>query len=137
MIPLKASLVFVLLALASASSHADPCEPIRARIEAQIRDAGVAVFSVTTVEVAASVSGEVVGSCDNGTKKIVYAKGVAPADPADPAAPAAPAGSPAGAVVPGAKPVLSRPSVAKPTPERGILTECRDGTVSMGGTCKP
>lgn len=129
---LKASLTLVLLAVASGASHADPCEPIRARIEAQIRDVGVAQFSVTTVDKDASVPGKVVGTCDNGAKKIVYAKGDPGANP-----------SPAAASVPpqpSAKPKLPKPAPRRPvepTPDREILTECKDGTVSMGGTCKP
>jgi hypothetical protein len=125
---LKASLTLVLLACASTASLADPCEPIRARIEAQIRDAGVASFTVTAVDLDAAVPGEVVGSCDNGSKKIMYAKGDAGASPKPQAAapvsrlPPKPAG-----------PVLRQP--ANPTPTHQILTECKDGSVSMGGSC--
>lgn len=127
---MKASLTLVLLALASTTSHADPCEPIRARIEAQIRDAGVATFTVTTVDQDASVPGEVVGSCDNGSKKIVYAKGDAGANPGPQAA------APASQLPPKpARPALRQP--VNPTPTHQILTECKDGSVSMGGTCKP
>jgi hypothetical protein len=130
----KASLTFALLAAASAASHADPCEPIRARIEAQIRDAGVASFTVTTVDLDASVSGEVVGSCDNGTKKIVYAKGDASASPKPQAAAPAPAATPPSPLPPKPpKPAPRRP--VNPTPTHQILTECKDGSVSMGGSC--
>jgi hypothetical protein len=116
-----------LICLAGAA-HADNCEPIRAKIEAQIRDAGVARFSVTVVPQDRPVAGEVVGSCGNGQQKIVYTRGVgedAPASPASPTArPAAPVGGP-----PPVRPVL------RPTPETEILTECRDGSVSRGGSC--
>jgi hypothetical protein len=129
---MKASLTLVLLALASTASHADPCEPIRARIEAQIRDAGVASFTVTTVDLDASVPGEVVGSCDNGSKKIVYAKGDAGASPKpQAAAPAAVPPSPPPQKPP--KPAPRQP--VNPTPTHQILTECKDGSVSMGGSC--
>jgi hypothetical protein len=129
---LKASLTLVLLVCASGASHADPCEPIRARIEAQIRDAGVATFTVITVDQDASVPGQVVGSCDNGAKKIVYAKG-APGAGTSPVTPAPIAASPQPSKPP--KPAPRRP--ANPTPVHEILTECKDGSVSMGGNCKP
>jgi len=54
----------------------------------------------------------VVGSCDLGSKKIVYQREGAPA-----------AGG-----------ALARPAPA-PANER-ILTECKDGTVTVGGSCK-
>lgn len=131
---MKASWTLVLLTLVSTASHADPCEPIRARIEAQIRDAGVASFTVTTVDLDVSVPGEVVGSCDNGTKKIVYAKGDAGASPKPQAA------APAPAAVPPSPPPQKPPKPAprqpvNPTPTHQILTECKDGSVSMGGSC--
>lgn len=116
--------LLVVLSALSAAAHADNCEPIRAKIEAQIRDAGVAEFSVTVVANEAPVAGEVVGSCDNGQKKIVYTRGVA----------AAPASAPApSAADRAAKP--APPRARNPTPEAEILTECKDGSVSRGGTC--
>ncbi|MDM7948512.1 DUF1161 domain-containing protein [Hydrogenophaga sp.] len=118
--------VLVLLAQVGAA-HADNCEPIRARIEAQIRDAGVARFSVTVVPNDMPVTGEVVGSCGNGKQKIVYTRGVGadvPAIPSPLTAQPAPVGSP-----PQVRPVR------RPTPETEILTECRDGSVSRGGSC--
>jgi hypothetical protein len=116
-----------LICLAGAA-HADNCEPIRAKIEAQIRDAGVAVFTVTVVPNAVAAEGEAVGSCDNGQKKIVYARGSA-ATPAPAAMPPSTAAR-APASVPPASP---RPR--RPTPESDILTECKDGSVSRGGSC--
>lgn len=92
------------------------CDTLRAEIEAKIAASGVANFSVITVDGAdasATASGQVVGSCDLGTKKIVYQRERDAASP-PPAATSAPAsrGAP-------------------------MLTECKDGSVSMGGTCKP
>lgn len=121
---LKSLLTAALVALGGAA-HADNCEPIRAKIEAQIRDAGVAVFSVTVMPQDAPASGKVVGSCDNGQQKIVYTRGVAAVEAPAAVQPARPASPP---------PV--RP-VRRPTPETGILTECKDGSVSRGGTCPP
>lgn len=117
---------------ASAASAADNCEPIRQRIEANIASKGVTGFSVTVVAASAEVAGDEVGRCGHGTRKIVYTRdgaspGNAPAVmqpvapmPAKPASPSA-----SGAAAP-AKSVKGPP----------ILTECKDGTVSMGGVCK-
>jgi hypothetical protein len=89
----------------AAAPEATTCETLRARIETQIRDAGVQNFRVDVVDAAASAPGQLVGNCGLGTRKIMYVRGsptnnVAPAERAD-----------------------------------TILTECKDGTVSKGGSC--
>jgi hypothetical protein len=91
-----------LLALAPAVGAAETCETIQARIDAKIRASGVQAFTLRTVDAAAKVDGKVVGSCDLGTKKIVYSQAGAAARPGKDA----------------------------------ILTECKDGSVSMGGDCR-
>ena len=129
---LKSTPLLFAFALAASASHAaDNCEPLRAKIEAQIAGTGVTGFTITTVDAAADVPGKVVGSCDNGTKKIVYARGSGPTR-AVPAPPAASAAAPA----PVPRPVAKPKAVKKATREEDILTECKDGTVSMGGSCK-
>ena len=101
-------LTFSALLLWSVASHANNnCESIRAQIDTKVRASGVTDFVLSVVEVGAKVGGRVVGSCDLGTKKIVYSQ---------------PAFAPA-------------PVKAKP-PEEGILTECKDGSVTIGGDCK-
>jgi len=95
----------IAFAFAGAAAAAEPCEALRAQIEAKIAAAGVTRFTVTTVDAAAVAAGQVVGSCELGSKKIVYQREGAPA------AGAAPAGE-------------------------EILTECKDGTVSVGGDCR-
>ncbi|OUL98605.1 DUF1161 domain-containing protein [Variovorax sp. JS1663] len=94
---------------AGAVSAAESCEALRAQIEAKIAAAGVARFAVVTVDAAAPAGGQVVGSCELGSKKIVYQREGGPG-----------------------------PSAALPPPVRGerILTECKDGTVSLGGDCR-
>jgi hypothetical protein len=119
------SLCAVALMTLASAAHADNCDPIRAKIEAQIRDAGVARFSVTVAPNDTPVTGEVVGSCDNGQQKIVYTRGVAAVEAPAAAQPARPASPPP-----------LRP-VRRPTPETEILTECKDGSVSRGGACPP
>jgi len=127
---LKFSPILFSLAVAGASHAADNCEALRVQIEANIASKGLADFTVTTVDAAAPVPGQVVGSCDQGAKKIVYARGNGPARVAPPA-PAAPAAAAAPVQRPAAKPRVAR----KATREEDILTECKDGSVSMGGRC--
>ena len=59
-------------AFAGAAAAAEPCETLRAQIEAKIVAAGVTHFTVTTVDAGAAAAGQVVGSCELGSKKIVY-----------------------------------------------------------------
>jgi hypothetical protein len=59
-----------------------------------------------------------VGSCDQGAKKIMYAKTgsiVAPSSSSQPS---------------------PREAMPKKNSADSILTECKDGTVSLGGSCK-
>lgn len=110
-------LISLMLAFAGAAHGAEDCEALRTRIELKIAASGVARFTVTVVDANASADGQVVGSCELGTKKVVYLKdaGAAPAP--------APASIPAS-------------SVPKPVPAQGsdepMITECKDGTVTMG-----
>ena len=111
--PLRELLATAPLWLAAAAS-AQTCEAIRDGIDAKIRAAGVASFTLQVVDSAASAPGQVVGRCDRGAKKIVYAKTVA-------------------AAAEGARPAPRPPARGKNEP---ILTECKDGTVTMGGDCR-
>lgn len=121
------SLLAAVLCLAACSAQAaDTCEELKSRIEANIAGKGVLDFSVTVVDEAATVTGQVVGHCGNGTQKIVYSRGARAG-----ASSAGSAASPGIAAKPAAAPV-----VPKPGKNQGILTECKDGTVSVGGTCK-
>ncbi len=103
--------------LAFATAHAGNCEDIRARIDAKIKTTGVEKYALTVVDAAANVPGKVVGSCDLGSRKIVYNK--------DPSANQTPAALPS--------PIRSKPS---PSNSSAILTECKDGSVSVGGDCR-
>jgi hypothetical protein len=105
---MKPWLIPIVWAFAGAASAAENCEALRTQIEAKIAAAGVTRFSVTAVDASAPAAGQVVGSCELGSKKIVYQR--------------------EGGPVQGAAP-------AQPGSER-ILTECKDGTVSLGGDCR-
>lgn len=106
-----------LLAALASPTHALTCEELKSQVEAKIRAAGVKHFSVVVTESSASAPGRVVGNCGQGTKKLLYTS------VSSGASPAAPAGPPASA----AAPRHARPPV---------LTECKDGTVTLGGDCK-
>jgi hypothetical protein len=111
---LKFSPLFFLLCasvLSSTAAHADNCEPLRAQIEANIASKGVAAFTVTVVRTEAVVVGDTVGTCAQGTKKIVYARGTAPASAA--------------------------PRPRQPTRDEDIWVECKDGSMVKGGGCRP
>lgn len=99
-------LTFLAAASASASTS---CDTLRADIEARIAAAGVTRFSVTTLDAETSANGQVVGTCELGTKKIVYSRDGSAVTSGD-----------------GPPPRKSAP----------MLTECRDGSVSVGGDCR-
>jgi Protein of unknown function (DUF1161) len=129
---LKFLLPAVVLACLSAPSYADNCEDLRAQIDAKIKAAGVASYSVAVVDSAASAPGKVVGSCARGQKKIMYAVNAAPtALQTKPPVATTSAPVAAASAVPAKK-----PAVAVSKSGDAILTECKDGTVSKGGSCK-
>jgi hypothetical protein len=84
------------------------CEDLQQSIEARIRANGIAGFSVTPVDAGASAPGQVVGTCDQGRKKLLYVR--------DAAAPNAS--------------VKQRPAAS------AVITECADGRVITEGSCK-
>jgi hypothetical protein len=67
------------LLLGAAPAHAvRPCEDLKAEIAAKLDAAGVKAYVLTVLanaQVADASDAKVVGSCDGGTKKIVYKKG--------------------------------------------------------------
>lgn len=89
------------IALMPSAGLANNCEAISKQIEARIKAAGAAGWTLTTVPVDTQVPGKVVGQCDLGRRKIVYQTGTSAATKAEPP----------------------------------ILTECKDGSVSLGGDC--
>jgi hypothetical protein len=105
----------VLLPIGGMAQMPDNCEPVRAQIEQKIASNGVLHFALTVVDAEVSALGQVVGRCAQGRKKIIYTQGLRPLGPsAQPAGPSSGSGS-----------------------GSDIVTECRDGTVSLSGRCKP
>ena len=108
----------VLLALATSQAVALTCEELSKSVSTKIKAAGVESFAVTIVDSDARAEGKVVGTCAHGSKKLIYEKH-----------------SPEGeSFVPSAAP----PKAAQQPPrsKEPILTECKDGSVSIGGNCK-
>jgi hypothetical protein len=51
------------------------CSELKGEIEAKIKKNGVEKFTLDIVEKDAQAEGKVVGTCDGGSKKIVYKRG--------------------------------------------------------------
>jgi hypothetical protein len=51
------------------------CNELKGEIEAKIKKNGVDKFTLDIVDAEAQADGKVVGTCDGGTKKIVYKRG--------------------------------------------------------------
>ena len=72
-----AAAVLAVGAVASGAAMAQrkACEELKAEIDAKIRKNGVDRFTLDIVDSNAQADGKVVGTCDGGTKKIVYKRG--------------------------------------------------------------
>lgn len=121
---LKATLTSMAFGLACGTAVGQTCEAIQAAIEQKIRATGTADFNLTTVPTESTAAGKLVGSCDRGAKKILYTRAVSAA------------GASAVAAGPSAKPLRSDPNRPKPATPAPMLTECKDGSMSLGGDCK-
>ncbi|UVE17854.1 DUF1161 domain-containing protein [Pseudomonas sp. LS44] len=61
-----------LSALASSAFAAKPCEELKAEIDAKLKAKGVASYTLEIVDKGSVTDKQVVGTCDGGTKEIVY-----------------------------------------------------------------
>lgn len=121
----------LLAAVAPAVAAGIDCEALRTQIDATIRARGVAAFTLTIVDAAAQAPGRVVGTCERGTRKIVYAPGAG--------APGARSSVTAPVTAPVAVPATSPASAAsapRRSPPRPVITECRDGSTPADGVCR-
>ena len=59
----------------SALAQKKDCAELKTEIEGKIKKNGVDKFSLDVVEADKQAEGKVVGTCEGGTKKIVYKKG--------------------------------------------------------------
>jgi hypothetical protein len=72
---MKQALLFVVIAFVSAPAFAaKPCEELKEEIAKKIEAKGVKAYSLEIVANADVADQKVVGSCDAGTKKIVYVR---------------------------------------------------------------
>jgi hypothetical protein len=67
--------IALLLAPLLASAELKDCDELKDEIEAKIKNNGVKSFKLTIVGKSDVAEGEQVGSCEGGTKKIMYVKG--------------------------------------------------------------
>ena len=105
----------------SAAAQALSCEDLRSKVAAKIRSNGVTVFAIEIIESTSRPQGQVVGSCERGTKQLVYLPGSSrTASPSEPGRAVAAA---------------SAASSAKPKTTT-VITECADGRVITTGSCK-
>lgn len=104
----------LLLALATgtAAAQSGNCEPLRDQIAAKFKSGGLPAVTLVVLPASQATTGRVVGTCDRGQRKIVQTS--------------------TGSVAPPSVP----PSAPAARKDEAILTECKDGSVSMGGTCR-
>ncbi|MET1079511.1 MAG: DUF1161 domain-containing protein [Pseudomonas sp.] len=73
---LKRAMVAVgLMALAGSAFAAKPCEELKAEIDAKLQAKGVSAYSLEIVDKGSVTDKTVVGSCEAGSKEIVYKRG--------------------------------------------------------------
>ena len=101
-------------------AQAVSCEELRSQVEAKIRRNGVADFKVDVVASSQRAEGQVVGTCEQGAKSLIYRR--TSAQPLG--------GTVAQPVSEQKAPVSSKP--ASPT----VITECADGRVITAGSCR-
>ncbi len=58
----------------SAFAAGKPCEELKSEIEAKIKANGVTTFTLEIVDKGSVTDKKVVGSCEGGSKEIVYSK---------------------------------------------------------------
>ena len=66
---------FGVTASGSLWAQAKACEELKGEIEAKIKKNGVEKFTLDIVDADKQADGKVVGTCEGGTKKIVYKRG--------------------------------------------------------------
>ncbi|EPK9077060.1 DUF1161 domain-containing protein [Pseudomonas aeruginosa] len=71
----KLMLVVGLFAVAGSAFAAKPCEELKAEIDAKIKANGVPAYTLEIVDKGSVTDKKVVGTCDGGTKEIVYQRG--------------------------------------------------------------
>jgi hypothetical protein len=65
----------VMLMIATPAFAMKACEELKSEIEAKLKAKGVKSYSLEIVPNEQAKDGKVVGTCDGGTKKIIYTRG--------------------------------------------------------------
>jgi hypothetical protein len=65
---------WVCLAATAAFAATKPCEELKAEIEAKLQANGVKNYTLEIVATDQVKDGKIVGTCDGGSKKIIYKK---------------------------------------------------------------
>ena len=71
----KLIVVAILLMIATPAFAMKACEELKSEIDAKLKAKGVKSYSLEIVSNEQVKDGKVVGTCDGGTKKIVYKRG--------------------------------------------------------------
>lgn len=100
--------VSLLVVAGAAAAQTGNCEPLRDQIAAKFKAGGLPAVTLVVLPASQASTGRVVGTCERGSYKIVHTA--------------------TGPAVPASAPVARK--------DEAILTECKDGSVSMGGTCR-
>jgi len=73
---MKSLVVLAVLALAATPALArKDCQELKSEIDAKIKANGVKVYTLEIMPKDQQADGKVVGTCDGGTKKIIYKRG--------------------------------------------------------------
>jgi len=78
---MKTLAIFVALFFVCLSAHAQaakPCEELKSEIAKKMDDKGVKSYSLEIVAKDSGAEGKVVGTCEGGTKKIIYRRTSSP-----------------------------------------------------------
>jgi hypothetical protein len=71
----KLMVAVALLMMATPAFAKKACEELKAEIDAKIKANGVKAYTLEIVPNEQVKDGKIVGSCDGGTKKIIYKRG--------------------------------------------------------------
>ena len=71
----KIASLLVIGSLSTAAFAGTSCDDLKAKIDAKVQSKGVKAYSLEVVSGTDVKDGKVVGSCDGGSKKIVYKRG--------------------------------------------------------------
>ena len=69
------AVLFYLSFGATAQAAIKPCQDLKAEIAKELDAKGVENYTLTIVDKGSETEGKIVGSCDGGTKSIVYQRG--------------------------------------------------------------